>query len=107
MDAPGLLSGCDNNPGNNPKFACLSLIVNEELDSVVSRCDVAVGEGNALIMGCSTRSTSACVKVQKSFSDAQNKRALRAELARAHVCEQEAAPIKSHEEYKSAFHCAR
>lgn len=55
---PGLLSGCGNNPGNNPKFARLSLIVNEELDSVVNRWDVAVGEGGALIMGCS-RGTSA------------------------------------------------
>lgn len=62
-----------------PKFACRSLIVNKELNSVVGRRrDVAVGEGNTCIlfmrkershygMLCTEHE---CVKVQKSFSNA-------------------------------------
>lgn len=67
----GLLSQQDKNAIILSKFACVSLIVNEEPNSVVSQCVVEVGEGggkfilfmrkkkNFLIMRCTTRSMNA------------------------------------------------
>lgn len=61
-----------------PKFACRSLIVNRDLNAVVGRRDVAVGEGNTCILFMRKERSHygmlytehERVKVQKSFSNA-------------------------------------
>lgn len=79
----GLLSERDKNVIMVSKFACMSLIVNEELNSVASQRDVDVGEGNKCILFMRKTNTFSLGdalhgvrKVGKSFFRAQNKRSL-------------------------------